>query len=228
MPIPFFEHQEHDFVVYRMIAGEPLYRNDILRLDESSQDRLAEQLATFLRQLHTIPMSEFASYAFVQPGSAQNLARCKHLYQEVEQELFPYLMTMGKDWVRQHFAPMLTGTLSLDYTPALIHDDLAPYHILFNRADQRISGVIDFGTASLNDPAKDFALLIDAYGESFLRRMLRFYPLIEEALDRARFYAGLLELQWALVGIRTHDLTWLACQIGRTRDVMPIGYKLPK
>ncbi len=225
MPIPFFEHSEPDFVVYRMIPGEPLYRNDILRLDETIQDRVAEQLATFLRQLHAIPINEFDSYAIHQSDPAQNLARCKHLYQDVEQELFPYLMTMAKDWVRQHFAPVLTGTLSLEYTPALIHDDIAPYHILFNRADQRISGVIDFGTASINEPAGDCALIVDAYGENFLRRMSKFYPAIEEALDRARFYAGLLELQWALAGIRTHDLTWLVCQIGRTREVMPIGYR---
>lgn len=225
MPIPFFEHREPDFVVYRMIPGEPLYRHTIIRLEEPIQDRLAEQLATFLRQLHSIPAQDFEGYSLPQSNPAHNLARYNLLYADIEQELFPYLMTMGKDWVKQHFAPVLTGTLSLEYTPALIHNDLAPYHILYEKAGQRITGVIDFGTASINDPAKDFALLINAFGESFLRRMIRFYPEIDEALDRARFYAGALELEWALIGVRTRDLTWQVCHIGWNRDVMPVGYR---
>jgi aminoglycoside 2''-phosphotransferase len=226
--IPFFEHREPDFVVYRMIAGEPLYRNDILRLDETIQDRLAEQLAIFLRQLHTIPINEFDSLAIPKSDPAQKLARCNRLYQDIEQELFPYLMTMAKDSVRQLFEPLFTGKLSLDFLPTLTHNDLAPYHILYNRNEQRITGIIDFGTAGINDPASDFGLILNAYGEGFLRRMTRFYPKIDEALNRARFYAGALELEWALTGVRTRDLTWQVCHLGWARDVMPIGYKLTK
>lgn len=225
MPIPFFEHREPDLVVYRMIAGEPLYRNDILRLDETIQDRLAEQLATFLHQLHSIPTQELESHAIPQANPAHNLARYNHLYEIIERELFPYLMAIGRGWVKQLFAPVLTGTLSLEYTTSLIHNDLAPYHILYDKIRQRITGVIDFGTASINDPAKDFALLMLAFGESFVQRMIHFYPEIDEALDRARFYAGALELEWALIGVRTRDLTWQVCHIGWARDVMPVGYK---
>jgi aminoglycoside 2''-phosphotransferase len=221
MPIPFFEHREHDFVVYRMIPGEPLYRHNILRLDETIQDRLAEQLATFLRQLHAIPINEFKAYAIPQSDPAQNLVRCKHLYQDVELELFPYLMTIAKDWIKQLFEPALTGRLSLDFLPALTHNDLAPYHILYDKSEQRLTGVIDFGTASINDPACDFGLILNAYGESFLRRMIHFYPEIDTALDRARFYAGALELEWALIGIRTRDLTWQVCHLGWARDILP-------
>jgi aminoglycoside 2''-phosphotransferase len=225
MLVPLFEHREPDFVVYRMIQGEPLYRHDILGASQTVQNRFAEQLATFLRQLHSLPIHELRRYAIPHVTPAQKLAQFMHFYTEIEQELFPFLMTMAKDWVKQLFEPVLSGKLSLTYTPALIHDDLAPYHILYDKTEQRVTGVIDFGTGSINDPASDFALLINAYGESILQLMIRYYPAIEEALERARFYAGTLELGWALTGIRTHDVTWLVCQIGRARDVMPIGYK---
>ncbi len=221
MPLPLFEHREPDFVAYRMIRGEPLYRHNIFGASQAVQNRYAEQLATFLRQLHYLPIHE--ALPFVTPE--QKRAQYIHFYTEIEQELFPYLMTMAKEWVKHLFEPVLSGQLSLTYMPALIHDDLAPYHILYDKSEQRITGIIDFGTASINDPASDFALLINAYGESFLRLMIPYYPAIEEALDRARFYAGALELGWAVTGIRTHDLTWLVCQLGRARDVMPVGFK---
>jgi aminoglycoside 2''-phosphotransferase len=221
MPIPFFEHREPGFVAYRMIPGEPLYRHDIFSASQAIQNRYAEQLATFLRQLHALPIHD--ALPFVTPEEKQEYYA--YLYTGIERELFPYLMTMGRDWVKHLFEPVLSGKLNLIYLPSLIHDDLAPYHILYNRREQRITGIIDFGTCSINDPAGDFALLINAYGESFLQLMIPYYPQIEEALDRSRFYAGVLELGWTLTGIRTHDLTWLVCQIGRARDAMPFGYK---
>jgi hypothetical protein len=142
---------------------------------------------------------------------------------DIEVELFPLLMTTAQDWIRRHFAPVLEGKLSLDYEPSMIHGDLAPYHLLFQREMHRLTGIIDFGTAGRGDPATDFALIIAAFGESFLRRMAPFYPRMSQAIDRARFWAGTLELQWALGGLRSHDLSWLVCHIGWARDVQPLG-----
>jgi aminoglycoside 2''-phosphotransferase len=146
-----------------------------------------------------------------------------HFFHDIERELFPLLMTPAKDWVRQHFAPLLEGRLSLDYEPRMIHGDLAAYHLLFDRGTHQMTGVIDFGTAGRGDPATDFAIIIAAFGESFLRRMAPFYLQMSHALDRARFWAGTLELQWALGGLRSHDLSWLVCHIGWARDVLPLG-----
>lgn len=67
--------------------------------------------------------------------------------------------------------------------------------------------------------------IIYSYGESFLRRMAKSYPEIEEAVNRARFWAGTLELQWALSGIRASAAkwSWFTVHLGSARDVMPIG-----
>jgi aminoglycoside 2''-phosphotransferase len=108
-------------------------------------------------------------------------------------------------------------------TPALIHDDLASYHILYAPEERRIAGVIDFGMARLGDPAADFALIINTYGESFLKRMGRYDPAIGGTLDRARFLAGMLELFWAVEGVRANDPSWLLVHIGRARDALPLG-----
>ena len=50
-------------------------------------------------------------------------------------------------------------------------------------------GIIDFGHASVGDPAIDFAGLCISNGEPFLRRCARAYPLIDLCWERIRFYA---------------------------------------
>jgi aminoglycoside 2''-phosphotransferase len=104
-----------------------------------------------------------------------------------------------------------------------MNGDLGPYHLLYEPDRGELAGIIDFGIAGMGDPATDFACLIDNYGESFVRRMVRHYPALTELIDRARFWAGTLELQWALNGLRSDDLSWRTVHIGRAHDEMPIG-----
>ena len=223
LPVPSFEYQETDFVMYRLIPGQALHREDLLRLEDRMQDRLAGQMAAFLQQLHSIPVESIGQNAIPASYAVRSREDWVQLYTDVRNELFPLLMTHAKEWIADHFAPLLDGSLQLEHEPLLIHGDLGPYHILFDRTGPRISGVIDFGTAGLGDPTDDFANLIHGLGESFLRRMIPFYPQIQSSLDRARFHAGTLELQWALNGLRSGDLSWLVCHIGRARDMAPHG-----
>ncbi len=77
-----------------------------------------------------------------------------------------------------------------------------------------MTGVIDYGTAGVSDPANGWACLINTYGEGFVRRMHQTYPILT-TIDRARFYAGALELEWALGGVRSQDLSLLLVHLGR-------------
>jgi hypothetical protein len=99
------------------------------------------------------------------------------------------------------FDSLLGDKHGFDYEPRLIHGDLGPYHILCDAAAGRLTGVIDFGTAGLGDPATDLGGLLQIYGESFVRRMLGVYPEAEGLLARARFYAEAIELQWVMLGL---------------------------
>lgn len=226
MPVPVFVCCTDDYAVYRFIPGLPLDRNTILRQDERTQDQLAEQLATFLCQLHMIPKDALAQQFWL----ASDLKRTREDWvarlSDIERDIFPLLWADQKHWVAELFAPVVRGSLDMsNYNPVLIHDDLASYHILLDPAMKRLNGVLDFGTAKLGDPASDFALLINVFGESFLRRMQAFYPAIEAALDRARFLAGAMELWWVTEGLRTNDLSWFMVHIGRARDAMLIGWR---
>jgi aminoglycoside 2''-phosphotransferase len=222
IPIPYFERRADDFVMYRLIHGEPLYRHGILRQPEGAQEQFAEQLAIFLRQLHAIPRDE-AVRAVGEPVERESDYWLKR-YQDAQRHLYPLLWADQRHWIDDLFAPVLEGSLHMAHvTPALIHDDLAAYHILHNPEQRCITGVIDFGMARLGDPAADFGLIISTYGESFLKRMSRYDPAIDDALDRARFLSAALELSWAVEGARTNDLSWLLVHIGRARDALPLG-----
>lgn len=214
----------HPFVAYDWIPGEALTRTILLRLPLADQQAIAQQLGTFLYQLHTVPMSEVEKGGIRPSVTNRTPERWQKLYDDVHEKLFPLLMQFARDWVEQHFAPVLQDPTFMACEPCFMNGDLGPYHLLYNRDTQRLNGIIDFGTAGVGDPATDFGCLIDQYGESFLRQMAPFYPGLEQHIERARFWAGTLELQWALGGLRYPDEPdWFMVHIGRARDVQPIG-----
>ena len=221
LPIPYYDYISDEMVSYEMIPGVPLQRFTILRQGKATQDKLAEQLAEFMWELHHVPGEITAD--FLISDTARGRDRWLELYEQVQGEAMPLLMGFAKEWVEQLFAPLLTDPNFMDYEPVLMNGDLSPYHLLYDPETRRLSGVIDFGTVGLGDPAADFACIIDAYGESFLRRIGKYYPGIGDHIERARFWAGTLELQWLLGGLRSDDKSWFAVHLGRARDVMPVG-----
>jgi aminoglycoside 2''-phosphotransferase len=225
VPIPEVVYRAADFVACRFIPGHALQRNDILSLSEKGQELIADQLAGYLKQLHNIPMEEVGRRGIARSDTNRSHRVWVKLFEDVKAELFPLMMPHAREWVINHFAPLVADEHWMDYEPRLINGDTSPYHLLFDRRAQKMAGVIDFGTAGAGDRAADFACIIYFYGESFLRRMARFYPEIEEGVDRARFWAGTLELQWALSGVRARQAkwSWFMTHLGSARDVMPIG-----
>lgn len=215
LPVPAFDVVEPAFVAYDLIVGEALYREDWLRMDPEAQAQIAGQLGTFLRQLHSLPADD------IPPTDARRTReQWLALYADVERELFPLMSSHTRRWVTRHFAP-LADAHWLDFTPTIIHADLAAYHILFDAVHGRLCGVIDFGTAGSGDPALDLATLINVYGETFLDALRPSYPALDALRDRARFYAGTFELQWVLGGVRSHDYSWFTVHLDRARDVKP-------
>jgi aminoglycoside 2''-phosphotransferase len=95
--------------------------------------------------------------------------------------------------------------------------------LLCDPTEGALIGVIDFGTAGTGDPAQDFGMLINMYGESLVRRLSLHYKGIPDLVERARFYAGQLELFWMLGGLRSGNKSWFAVHLGRARDALPIG-----
>lgn len=223
LPVPHFEGIEDGFVVYRYLKGQPLSRNTVLKLSETSQNRIISQLATFLCQLHNIPTKVLTEAGVSSSGAKRSREDWLQLYAQVQETLFPYLWNHQQTWVHELFAPVASGELDLSYKPVLIHGDLALDHILFDAVSESISGVIDFGTAGFGDRSCDIAVQLCNYGEGIVWRMEKDYPLLREVIDRSRFWAGTIELQWALAGMKYNDPSLSLAHIGLAREIQPVG-----
>ena len=223
LQVPHFEHLEEGFVSYRFIKGKPLSRNTLLKLTPASRTHIISQLAGFHQQLHRIPNQILVNAGLSFSGGEHSREDWLELYAEIQENLFPYLWNHQKNFIHETFAPVVTGELNFSYTPVLIHGDLAVYHILFDPLLENISGLIDFGTAGLGDPACDIAVLLSNYGESIVQRMQSDYSASKDLLNRARFWAGTFELQWANHGIKYNNNEMLLAHIGLAKDVQPVS-----
>lgn len=219
LQIPRFDVIADDFVHYRFIPGEPLTRGALLTLPHSDSDRILEALASFLQVMH-------GNAGLSQSAGARTRDEWVQFYEAIERELFPLMYRVTRDHIRAHFAPVLENADFLTHQPVLIHDDLAQYHLLVDLTTRRLNGVIDFGTAGLGDPAADYGILINVYGESVISRMRAYDPRLESLIDRARFYAGTYELQWLLSGHRSQSWDIMTAHLDRARDYRPYGTRL--
>ena len=61
---------------------------------------------------------------------------------------------------------------------------------MYDPDENKVTGVIDFGSAQLGDPAIDYAALSASYGEDFLRIAAELNPDIHVMMERVRFYKG--------------------------------------
>ena len=194
----------HVFMGYHMLPGEPLWPEALYTItDEKLLQHLANQLATFLRELHSIP----AEALEVKLPAFRGCEEWQELYERFRSKLFPFMRIDARAWTTRHFEDFLSDARNCDYAPALIHGDFGPSNILYDADTQSISGIIDFSSVGWGDPATDFAAILCSvgYGEQFLERFSAIYPGIEHVLSRARFYAGTFALQEALYGLEDDD-----------------------
>lgn len=189
------------FMGYPMIPGQPLWYETFQAITETETlQSLADQLASFLKELHGIPVEQFGPGLPVHGGPAEWAS----LYSDIRRHLFPFIRQEAQAWVERHFESYLNNPELHTYPICLRHNDFGTGNILYDPQTKSISGIIDFGFAGLGDPALDIAAA-SGYGEDFFSRFYKIYPEIESMLDRAQFYKGTYALQEALHGFLNND-----------------------
>jgi aminoglycoside 2''-phosphotransferase len=209
-PSPIYQNIETSlvgaaFIGYEMIKGEPLWRETVSSItEEAVLQKLATQIATFLKALHGISVEE----TFSQPlPLVDKREEWLDLYERIQEKLFAFMRTDAQLVVSEHFETYLDTSENFAFEPVLRHGDFGTVNLLYDGNTQSIAGVIDFGNAGLGDPAVDFAGIISpvGYGESFLKRFEGIYPNIEATTRRTKFYVGTFALQEALYGVEHND-----------------------
>ncbi len=213
LAVPDPVYRSSDCIVYRFIPGQPLTPALFLSLRVDVQTEIARQLGEFLTTLHQIGTPELPHT--LAPVTSEPW---KKMRLGIESKVYPLLLPHQKTWASE-LLTFLDKDQNFEYAPGLIHGDLASYHLLYDSERQRMSGVIDFGTSGLGDPASDFGCLLQNYGRGFLQQLAPFYANLDVFLPRARFYAQAIELQWVLLGLENKEDFWFTAHLGGARDV---------
>ena len=216
LPVPSPVYETDDCLAYRMIPGETLRRDMLMKLPPSDQQAVADQLAQFFKELHRVPINE------IELPMADALMKYEgwtNAYGRIREKVFPLLLPHVRDWITEHFDSHLADRNNFEYELRLVDTDIPPYHIMYDNEKTRINGIIDFGCAGLGDPAIDFGVIIYNYGESFMERFYASYPEAETYVKRARFYAGAHEVRWLLTGLERNETWWFGVHVGSAKDM---------
>lgn len=194
MPLPRMEPLETGAAKCEFVRGEPLYRDKILLMSESDQNHIARQIGVFLRQLHAIPLKLAKENSILEIPYDLSRKNVLSEFEQIQRKVYPYCDNYEQKRIARVFGPVLENEDFLAFSPCLIHAGLSPRCFLHDSKTKKITGVLGFGCAGIGDPAFDFGTALQTFGETFVKRIGRYYGDLSSLIDRVRFYAAYNEL----------------------------------
>ena len=140
IPSPLYERD--DVLAYRLIPGETLRRDLLLRLPEDDQQAIADQLAQFLKELHNIPVNEISGFEIPLADALMKYEGWLRVYQRIREKVFPLLLPHLREWMTEHFESHMADKTNFEYELKMVDADIPPYHIMFDKQRNRINGII--------------------------------------------------------------------------------------
>ncbi|PTM59903.1 phosphotransferase family protein [Desmospora activa] len=193
----------HAFIGYRKIDGVPLEAEKLHRIKEVAILRqMAGQLGEFLQGLHRINPDEYSKGA---NAEYDPFLEWREMYERIQSKLYGFMKHEACQWTDRHFTEYLELDANARITPTLIHGDFGTENILYDPESNRVTGIIDFSSVQIGDPAIDYAALLASYGEGFFQMVMDHNPNIQGMMERVMFYKGTFALQEALFGLEHDD-----------------------
>jgi aminoglycoside 2''-phosphotransferase len=204
----------HPFVGYRKIQGVPLDRLPGLNAPD-----LGAPLGRFLKALHSIPVDDPGLLGLDSPETKDYGAgrgwghHLGLLHERVVRRVFPLVSCEARLLTERTFKGFLGDSSNFEFPPAIVHGDLGTEHVLVDPATHALTGVIDFGDATIADPAHDFTSILEGglrrvLGPKGVEACLTAYGPGARGLGfaaRARFFHFLLPFHEVLGGLELRD-----------------------
>ena len=200
VPQPRFTVPEEGCLAYSKIPGSPLLDMPAARRSAHGT-AIAATLGGLLSAMHAVPVDQMAGWVGTddQPRG------------EWRREAAETFATIAEKVPLAHRQPV---EAFLDAPPpsggfvlAFSHNDLGIEHVLIDPAGWTVTGIIDWGDASIVDPAYDFGLLYRDLGPAALQAAIGSYRTdITDVVtlgERAAFYARCTILEDLAYGIES-------------------------
>jgi aminoglycoside 2''-phosphotransferase len=145
------------FMVYRKLSGEPL--SDLPSMSLSDRERFAETFGRFFSELSRVPLRSLERLG-APPGDRVSWAgRYETILRRFRRVAARRIPAELADEVFRLFPRFFSVLRDSHYRPVLLHNDLWPSHILWDRGTRKPVGVLDWEDARFGDPAADLTEL---------------------------------------------------------------------
>jgi aminoglycoside 2''-phosphotransferase len=190
------------FVVYRKLPGSPL--GDLAALHLSDRTRLSAFLHKLFTQLAGLPSGPLRRIGARPGNTAAWSARFAALRRRFDKTGAGHLSPELRREILRQFEEFDSLLSRSRYRPVLLHGDLWPSHILWNRTSHRPMGVIDWEDSRFGDPAFDL-MALGGLGRNCMADLVATRKGAGDSLfdERLRFYRRILPLPGLLFGIET-------------------------
>ncbi|MGA9398395.1 MAG: phosphotransferase [Anaerolineaceae bacterium] len=153
---------------YRKLPGVFLTSDKIKNLTAATQHTLARQLGQFLTTLHSYPLGKARSLGVTTKWADWRETISPEIFGQIMNDLFKPV----RGWASQ----ILESYFNKQYQLCVIHGDLSlPDHILLDDKLNQISGIIDFGDLTIDDPVRDFLSIYEDGGNVFFAQVSENY-----------------------------------------------------
>lgn len=206
LPIPIPEPEwvstEHPVIGYAKLRGQSLEERDLVGAVSE-----CERLGQFLDTLHRFPVDEGLRLGLDPETPKTWRAGWVRAWERYRRAL-ALLPERVRQEAQRRWEEFLANDDNFEFEPALIHADLRPQHVLWERG--RVTGVIDWSDAQIGDVEMDFAWPLSLPSTAASSILNSYFARDVKGLhERARFYEWTGWWSEAVHGLETDDPSYV-------------------
>jgi aminoglycoside phosphotransferase (APT) family kinase protein len=161
-------------------------------------------MGKFLKAMHDFPVARAAALGLVDPTPQQRRDNRQRFFVDVQARVLPLISVDARSHLSATFEAFLADASNFAGPVAVSHGDINPVNVLADPSTGELTGVIDWGDLTIDEPAGDLTSVLYGYlGEAGLSAQLLAlfdaYGITHAELDlmrpRCRFGAYCLPLQ---------------------------------